>query len=95
MRKREAWHSRQTDPIFLKLSPEYRPIDPPLPPYNPAAAEVLVLPMHKDGSLVGLLSSCSPEGVEGCVMTPVSVSRIVDENLLAKWERQLGGHPYM
>jgi hypothetical protein len=90
VQKRKDWHTRQTDPIFQKLSPEYRPIEPPLPPYNSAAAELILLPCREDGSVDVTFSGCSDE-LASFDMSPVNITQIVSDDMISIWERRLFG----
>lgn len=83
MQKRKDWHTRQIDPIFHKLAPEDRPLDPPLPPYLPEAEEMLLVPCGAGGG--GVVMAIG----EDVAMTPMHLSRLIDEDLLGKWERML------
>lgn len=86
MQKRRDWLTRQSDSIFQKLAPEYRPQNPPLPPHDTAAAEeVLLLCQREDGRVCnkGLGGDQVPGGVS---LLPVPVKRVVEEKLVLSWQ---------
>jgi hypothetical protein len=90
VQKRKDWHIRQTDAIFKKLSPEYRPQNPPLPPYDAAstAEEVVHVPCNgDDGSLCGVAGSDVTIAMT-MTMTPVDMSRLVEAKLILAWQAQ-------
>ncbi len=87
--KRKDWHTRQTDPIFKKLSQEFRPLNPPLPPYDTVAAaeEVLLLPCRGDGGLrADGIVKCTGIADSSMTMKSVDISVVIDEKVLLAWQ---------
>jgi hypothetical protein len=85
VQKRKDWHTRQTDPIFKKLPPEFRPLNPPLPPDDTAAEEMVLLPCTANRTLCieNVLDMAAEQGVT-VIMVPVSITRVIDEKIVMR-----------
>ena len=86
LQKRNDWHVRQTDAIFEKLPLEFRPVDPPLPPYLKDSEEKVSLPCLSNGSICLDINE-NDVAVEDMKMIPVNISRVVSENMMGTWKR--------